>query len=241
MAKRKGPRVVWLPTEGNAPPGAPADSVWGIVPNLNISGATPTVQVETSIVLDVPRDPDIESLSDVENSGYRLRRIVGKLNVIGDTLDDESGISIVGVHAGLIVRRVDSLGVSLASQVGIGQNVCNPSLRENVMDPWIWRRSWVLINPLFLPVALGIPPGSSMPMSPWNNMQYGSALDGPHIDQKTARIVGPEERLFLDVAVTALEGADGQSELTNDTICFYEFRILGSMMSSTGNRRNASR
>lgn len=235
---RKPPRVVWLPTNDNKPAEELEGTVWNIVPNLTVTGATPIVNVEQGIVLDVPRDPSVESLSDVENSGYRLRRIVGKIFVIGDTLDDASGIQAIGVTAGLIVRRVDSLGTSLAAQVGIDQSECNPSLHINEMDPWIWRRSWLLLNPVLFTAAAG--PELDIP-APWNNIQCGSALDGPHVDQKTARVVGPEERLFLDVSVTALIGADGVSEIPNDTLCFYEFRILGSMKTSSGNRRNASR
>lgn len=67
-----------------------------------------------------------------------------------------------------------------------------------------------------------------------------SALDSGHIDQKTARIVGPEERLFLDVSVTALA-----QELENNGItfidCAFEMRVLASIKSGSGNRRNASR
>lgn len=235
---RKQPRVVWLPTNDNKPAEELEGTTWNSVPNLTVTGAEPIVNVEQGIVLDVPRDPTTESLADVESSGYRLRRIVGKIFVYADTLDDASGIQAVGVTAGLIVRRVDSLGISLASQVGLGQNSCNPSLHENEMDPWIWRRSWVLLNPVLFTASAG--PELDIAAT-WNNSQFGSAMDGPHVDQKTARVVGPEERLFLDVSVTALIGADGVSEIPNDTLCFYEFRILGSMRTSSGNRRNASR
>lgn len=236
---RRKQRVVWLPTDPNEAVGAVPTTNWGTITNqLNISGTVPTASSEVPLVIDQPADPTTSTLADIESSGYRLRRIVGKIFVQTDLLDEESGITTIGVTAGLIIRRVDQDGTSLNSQVGLNQSACSPSERENIMDPWIWRRSWVLENPILTLVSPG-PVGPIRLMT--SNMLYGSALDGPHVDQKTARLVGPEERLFLDVSVTALEGADGQNELTNDTTVFYDFRVLGTMRPSSGNRRNASR
>lgn len=245
MRKRK-PRVVWLPPDpANAV--VPNEDTTGWLGTINggpnqaaleISGSATTVNVEIPVVIDAPR-PETESLSDIEDSGYRLRRIVGKIFCLGDTLDQTSDIIVIGIIAGLIVRRTDQLGVSLASQVGLNQNSCSPSERENWQDPWIWRRSWVLANPsLFTSVAAGLPDNIA-----WTNFMHGpSAADGPHIDQKTARIIGPEERLFLNLSATVLlGGGDPQNDETNRTLVFTELRVLASMRTSSGNRRNASR
>lgn len=239
---RRKPRVVWLPPELNQAPDNVPTTGWGLIggAQLAISGALPTASAEVPIVVDAPADPATSSLSDLESSGYRLRRIVGKIFVVGDDLDDTSGIAVIGVTAGLIVRRVDPAGASLASQLGTNQEQSSPSEAQNWTDPWLWRRSWLINNPNFGFGSLpGLPAGTINP--PFHNVLNGSAVDGPHVDQKTARIIGPEERLFLDVSVTALLGADGQSELTNETQVFYELRVLASMKTSTGNRRNASR
>jgi len=237
---RRKQRVVWLPTTDSEAIGAVPSTNWGAIfgPQLAVSGASPTANAEVPIVIDQPQDPTTSSLSDVESSGYRLRRIVGKIFVQTDLLDDESGIQTIGVTAGLIIRKVDQTGTSLASQLGTNQNMCSPSERENITDPWIWRRSWLLENPVLTLITTPVVAPVRLMTS---SMQYGSAVDGGHIDQKTARLIGPEERLFLDVSVTALEGADGQNELTNDTTVFYDFRVLGTMRPSSGNRRNASR
>jgi len=75
---------------------------------------------------------------------------------------------------------------------------------------------------------------------PWTNYAHGPAVaDGPHIDQKTARTVSLEERLFLDVSVTNVDvGAEGNDFSVNVVT---DLRVLGSMRSGSGNRRNSSR
>jgi len=239
MRKRK-PRVVWLPLDAGNSPTNVATSGWqvGGGGSLSVSGLAPTAAKEFPLVIDQPADPAVSTLSDLENSGYRLRRVVGKIFVVGDDLDEESGIAAIGVTAGLIIRRVDQTGTSLAAQLGVNQAQASPSEIENWTDPWLWRRSWFLNNPS---IGFGVTLVQPIGLPPWHNILQGSALDGPHVDAKTARIVGPEERLFLDISVTALVGADGQSELTNETTVFWDLRVLGSMKTSTGNRRNASR
>jgi len=234
---RRKPRVVWLPPAGSAgDPDPPFDTTGWFIngTQLSVSGAQPTGSIELPLTIDAPATGDQASLSDIENSGYRLRRVVGKLFVLGDTLDQESGITVIGITAGIIVRKVDQFGVSTASQVGLNNSNTSPSEQENFGDPWIWRRSWIIANPGFFTTTPEAP-------LPWNNVMTGSAVDGPHIDQKTARIVGSEERLFLDISATALIGADGLSELENTTFIAGEIRILASMRTSLGNRRNASR
>jgi len=237
--RRRKQRVVWLPPEPTNSIGAVPETGWGNIPLFQISGQDPTTNVEVPLVIDAPVDPATSTLSDVESSGYRLRRIVGKIFVFGDTLDVLSGIALIGVTAGLIVRRVDAAGVSLAAQTGNNQSACNPSNLENWTDPWIWRRSWTLVNPNFF---TGVDPDLGFTGAHWNNVSLSGNSDGPHVDQKTARIVGPEERLFLDISMTTLLGTDDpQNDEPYEAQVFYDLRVLGSMMVSTGNRRNASR
>lgn len=78
--------------------------------------------------------------------------------------------------------------------------------------------------------------------APHNNFALGngSLYTGPHVDQKTARVVGPEERLFLDVTATVLFDGAGAATTTGFLI-HSNLRVLGSMRTQLGNRRNASR
>lgn len=242
MRRRAKPKVVWLPnTNANsigagvrtttqtfivAAAGAPGDSALGEIP----------------IVIDTPGDPigaaDI-TLSDIFSSAYRLRRIVGKIWV-GANQTQQDTPQVVQVTAGLIIRRTDpTTGVSMAFETGDATQM-DPMDIENSSDPWIWRRAWLLRNIL----ATGATHINEMVGTPTNNMSpgYGSAVDGPHVDVKTARIVGPEERLFLDVSSTVLiQGDDVQAGPALNVRVFADLRVLASLRSSTGNRRNASR
>lgn len=64
-------------------------------------------------------------------------------------------------------------------------------------------------------------------------------MEGPHVDAKTARIVGPDQRLFLVVTNTIQGGSAAGGVSSCEVIT--DLRVLASMRSSQGNRRNASR
>jgi len=251
MRRRKRARVVWLPVDinnrlGRAPNPASAggDSSHFIKAfTLNPLGDDPITE-EIPLVLD-QQTASIggttailtdKTLADVESSGYRLRRIVGKLFFgIGQTTDRQLGDVTSGiVTAGLIIRRTAPNGDSVASVAG-GANgtLLNVASLDNIADPWIWRRSWMLSNLLDPQNTDNL----IFPLS--SNILCGSALDGPHIDQKTARIVGPEERLYLSVTCSGIDGNSQTEPLL--VILVGDLRILASMRSSVGNRRNATR
>lgn len=252
MRRTRKPRVVWLPQTNANSIGDPAVGLVYQGSTLQISGQTgDTGVVELPLVLDAqpsvfPTAQD-NSLSDLENSSYRLRRIVGKIWVLmGQTEPGGPGgegpLNAI-VTAGIMVRAADTnTGQSLGSLAGAAQ--VSPALTENTGDPWVWRRSWFLGNNwndgnIFLGgTDGGLHRRDSFPST---NMQYGSAVDGPHIDQKTARVVGAEERLFLTwSATTVTEGADPVNEGANFAL-FTDIRVLGSLRTSAGNRRNSSR
>lgn len=243
--RRKSPKVVWLPQTNANSVGSPTNvtsSLQTFVLGVAGSAVSPGVFSVGEIPLTIDaegQDPigvgDV-SLSDMFNSGYRLRRIVGKIFATVDQTNSD-GPSAVVFTAGIIVRRVDpSTGISLALTAGIAENIA-PSEIRNAADPWVWRRSWLLVNVLATNPALGFVAAGNI--SNYGN-RSGSALDGPHVDQKTARIVGPEERLFLSVSATTLDLATDEQDLLNIHIVT-DLRCLASMRTSVGNRRNASR
>jgi len=248
--RRKKPRVVWLPTTPEFSTDTLGLVSWSFSGSntLDDTSADGRATMEVPVILDGsgsgPLSP-ISTLSDIENSGYRLRRIVGKIFVfIGQTRITTA--SIIGVTAGFIIRRTDPNGASLAGAV-VADNV-NPATIDNQMDPWIWRRSWLLGNGPSFSSDGGSPTNESTALidqrTPSTNFgrDQGSALDGPHVDQKTARIIGPEERLFLDVSATVvLPNASPPNTGNPSVVIVTEFRVLGSMRTSSGNRRNASR
>lgn len=242
MRKRRKPRVVWLPsTNANSLGAAGTSNYQHIVVNTNGNIGDFGV-AEVPVVIDAegqdPLSTAETTLADIYDSGYRLRRIVGKVFAHYHQSADPNPPSVV-LTCSLIVRRSDpETGTSLALLTGNGE-LLSPGEIRNINDPWIWRRSWILTNALSQSISGATTFGQAGNANNFG-VRVGSALDGPHIDQKTARVVGPEERLFFNASLTCLEdGTDPEVQARVDILT--DFRVLASMKTSLGNRNNASR
>lgn len=248
--RRKKPRVVWLPQDRNNRLGtAPVAASSGTSNSFLISQNQATGPIGNTVTEVFPVVGDspsnlgfagsaVESLADVTQSGYRLRRIVGKIFVLASqdanaVLDDVVPVTQM-VTVGFIILRVNPVdGLPL-------QNAAfyDAVSLDNNADPWIWRRTWI-VSDVDSFDALGAGAASrQIGRGERNNILAGSVMDGPHVDAKTARIVSVEERLVMVVTRTALDG-NAQGLFTSTVIA--DLRILASMRSSQGNRRNASR
>jgi len=250
--RRRKPRVVWLP-QTNANSIGDFTSVYQLSV-IDVEGPTgSSTSKELPLVLDSTQSATgltDSSLSDIENSGYRLRRIVGKIFVECAQSERQltsSNISPTSciVTAGIMVRRAQFDGTSYAIAVGTNNEEINTGLIENTGDPWVWRRTWTLGNNGSQQLLYENPTGGevqSRQFFPTTNFTElgGGVSDGPHVDQKTARIVSQEERLFLDWTVTILgESSDQGGTIT--CAMWTDLRVLGSLRTSSGNRGNASR
>lgn len=269
MRRRRKPRVVWLPQTNANVLSVDGSGNTDTVFNLTVfsaGGPTGTSSVsEIPLVLDAQTavEDTGATLADIESSGYRLRRIVGKIWVecgqtaLGSTTSGGTATPLSAiVTAGIIVRhaRTDT-GASTAIGAGTSIHEVNPALIINTGDPWVWRRSWIVGNrwakgnvqslsgltgPLAGTGTAIFDPLNDVPENNYMNYAGGNA-DGPHVDQKTARVVGPEERLFLDISATIL-GEAAVTETTPLTIAVItDLRVLGSLRTSSGNRGNSSR
>jgi len=201
-----------------------------------------------------------QTLSDLMGSGWRLRRAVGKIyaafspiqvndNVVGNI---NTGVPSCIFAAGLMVRRVTGAASNTNASVGLFQ-------ANDYTDPWIWRRTWILgqnanvtkfgplgdasaLNFANRPVgATGFIGSSMFSFFPHTTAHYGSMGDGPHIDAKTNRIIGTDERLFIHFSAKALP-IQPQLNFTADSFVegVFDLRLLGHLKRFT-NRRNASR
>lgn len=254
FGRRRKPRVLWLPN-----PGTTTTLSAGTDVTINNSGAefdfrtqldAPTT-VEVPMVVDNPaEETEVGAnlaayqkldLNFTTQWGYRLRRIVGKLFV--SAAFDASGQDVdppaVLINAGIIVRRVDD-DTGQALQTGAGQDVA--TLRNN-RDPWIWRRDWILGQTNGSNDTASVKDHGGLSTYAENNALAASVRDGPHIDQKTARVIGPEERLFMNLTASCLPL--DQSKFTpnhNPLVYFmFQYRVLATIHMNQGNRRNASR
>lgn len=256
--RRRKPRVVWIPQTNKNAIGINSELVYQLQSHT-VTGPTGTfITTEMPLCIDAQMDAEnaTATIADVESSGYRLRRIVGKIycQIAQTAAEDAVGsISPVAIicTAGIIVRRADTAtGQSLGELTGPEQ--INVGAIDNTTDPWVWRRSWMLTNNFAgdnVSVFGNATTGESLftvNPGPANNYESlaGGIADGPHVDQKTARILGQEERLYLDFTSTILGESSDPSPI-NETPAFIAFwtdlRVLGSVRTNSGNRRNASR
>lgn len=250
--RRFKPKVQWLPN-----PGTDSDHInttdvaqhWAGTQFDLTTGQLP-VTVEFPLVLDNPVQETVTgssvsvwqkfALNQTEDWTWRLRRIVGDLFLsLASSNTQAITAPAVLVEAGIIVRRVEtetgqSLGAAADTDVGNLGN--NP-------DPWVWRRNWILSPPGAQGTTYGTSFEQSLTQFPAQNVDYGSALTGTRIDQKTNRRIGVEERLFMDI--TAWEMPIAVAASIRNTSCHlsinFDYRVLGTVQASRGNRRNASR
>lgn len=239
MARRtRRPTVAWLPSFPSIFAGFQPDGnfLQFVLDPPGFSGAgNDGVTAVNAITTDAPPEAANEGntrMAVYEGGGYRLRRIVGKCFA---AMDQPTGIGrpeALLVTAGFIVLRVDPFtGDPLRAATA---NDYSPQLFGSERDPWIWRRTWLLGNNATPTTSNGVE------TFPRNNAEYGSVADGPHIDQKTARTVKTEERLFFVASAVSL-GTAFATPLAGRAVVTLDYRLLGSPMKVMGNRGNASR
>lgn len=239
MRRRTRPRVVWLPQTNANSVGANVTQAIQLVAFGLAGGTGEDTTIEIPLVADAQIeafDANTVSLSDIESSGYRLRRIVGKIWVQMDQVAADTLQSAV-ITAGIIVRRAESSsGQSIAFQAG-EENISAAAI-NNTGDPWVWRRSWWLGNNSQTSL-----PGNatSFPELNFAKEYPGGIAEGPHVDQKTARVVSREERLFLNITGTVVGEAAAPPGTSVTIAVLTDLRILGSLITSSGNRGNSSR
>lgn len=243
--RRRRPQVVWLPPAPEnriaANPAIAGYNPGGFTLELDFAPGTTPVGTEvvgyTPLISDIPSAQfqasglALESLADIQGSAYRLRRIVGKLYCGYEQSTDVGAVPAVLVTAGIIVLRVDPSGQPI--QASAPENY-SPARINQWADPWVWRRTWILSN-------FNLIVGTGYNAWPETNAGYGSVADGPHIDQKTARIVSLEERLFLVVSMLALISGNPAGATDSALHVWGDLRFVGSLKRMAGNRRNASR
>lgn len=257
--KRSG---VWMPVYGQSAAGNTTDLVAGSTGNFAVDSnggitydAVPVTFDYTESAYQNQVGNQTQTLHDiVSGQEWRLRRIVGKcfagayLRRSEDGIVDPGTPPSVEVAAGYIVLRTDEEGDPVTDFAET-----NPLVQESAEDPWIWRRKWIFAvqGNQYIVRPSGTPGYdqllvSSIPQMPTNNTAIvaGGVSDGPHIDQKTARVIHRQERLFFMVAARVLSIGIAISWTNNTPVQVWynvDHRFFGSLQFNRGNRRNASR
>lgn len=143
----------------------------------------------------------------VQGQDWLLQRLVGKLH-IGAKTSAEAGSSAsaawkyIEVAAGFFVGRAQDDDQNFAD---LFIDECDVNASNNIQNPWIWRRTWILRNPantFAASTATSFFEGDF----PIANAAYGSIIDGPHIDSRVKRRIRREERLWFIMQTNGWDG-----------------------------------
>lgn len=177
-------------------------------------------------------DDSSKTFSDMYNSGYRLRRVVGQCGPTLQQLDTADVLQPTNYlfTAALQVMRVTSAGVPANGEQAA------PDTYQGAENPWIWRRSWLLTN---YPQSQQTGETTLGIITAWNGGL--SIREGTFIDQKTVRIVSQDERLFWCLQCTSLDGSAAGAGPGVTASFFTNVRVLASLKQNVGNRGNSAR
>lgn len=245
--RRRRSKGTWLPTLGETTGiDEPFSTVTGIDDSMDLkANGNLTTRIHV-ITLDAPRETQSDdfTLADVLGSEYLLRRIVGKAFILHVGTDETPIYALVA--CGFFVARADPENAFYP--LGAGTNVIttpdenrsfSPLEQETQREPWLWRRSWVLGNSGVNDVSAD--PGSTtgtakLPLlpgeiAPPSSMKYGSVLDGPHLDAKTLRRVGQDDRLYFAISSCRWPVSNTPDPQQEDGIIVYhiDYRLFGSL------------
>jgi len=254
--RMRRPAVNWLPVPGTALGQGLEHRINGFpftldVPFSDAGGDGGIITAIFTLVRDNPGEQRLLSAlgagvlpslrDEVQGSGYRLRRIVGKLFLGLQQFDaEEPNRRPTGAlcGAGFIVLKVDPETGEPLDATEPGEY--SPLEAFNVPDPWIWRRTWILGNEQ-AQADVGPSPDAHVVWAqfPHTNAEYGSVQDGPHIDQKTRRVIGPDERLCFVVSAHRLSlTTDYQATIFLNG--YLDYRLLASFNNKVNTNRGRS-
>lgn len=145
------------------------------------------------------------SLRDVvEGQTWRLDRIVGHITVatfgIGNTLqpDTDEYWANLQIGAGFFLGRAIENDQAFPD---LSSSEMDPLAAQNIQNPWIWRRTWILCNPYSRNPADFDPGGI-----PQSNQGIQGPTTGPSIDSKVKRKIPREYRLWFVIGALGWNG-----------------------------------
>jgi len=258
--RRRKRKYTWFPIIGSSGPGEPpTDNFNQQFFNFDVAPDGTSFVGIAPIIPDVPLEgDDIDvaapgQLVQAIGQEYVVERIVGKLFIGINTPADDPPTTIFPrtflVGAGFFVARAADANAGSGPNQPIGaaslaerQENYSPLSEESIREPWMWRRTWLLnsgrpnantatASGAFQPVLTAF---GGFPGAPKTNIEYGSALDGPHFDVKSVRRVGNDERLWFVVAGRTVDVLVGVPPTPNTVApaavagCL-DFRVLGQL------------
>lgn len=240
--RRKRAKYTWFPTYSTFASGSPRQST-----NFNVDTLFFSASIEVGlsihpVVLDIPPEP--AAITPDQNYGeivalvsqeYVIKRIVGKIYAACEQLD-ATPASFGGVlTAGLFVARAAENGlqpIGSVAAVPADENTVvsyDPQSPGTIREPWIWRRTWLLGNTAKADTSGGTL-AQFLPWCPATNFGLvgGGNMDGPHVDAKTGRRIGNDDRLWIAFSWRPLITTDLSSTALGVQL-MWDLRVLGAL------------
>lgn len=233
MRKIRRKRPLWFPIIPAAGPDQSGDNFNARVFALSVAPNGVTTPLIFPVIPDKQVDADDlgagtpgQLIQHLGNS-YELERIVGKI-FLGVGASEDAGVGeikpkIIQVGCGFFVARQADEDAGGGADLPIGAPTAaeqvenySPLSEDTMREPWIWHRTWLMHTgrvpgniaqalPFMGAIAPAVAGGSRLPGLPSTNVNYGAEVDGPHIDARSGRRVGGDERLYFAVAARALD------------------------------------
>lgn len=232
--RRRKTKYTWLPTLGTVGDATENDDSSGLQFSVTTALSGDSSVLISAVTFDEPRDADNTSLGtpmdDFLGSEYILKRIVGKVFAGVTQVGADAQPPAVLFGAGFFVARAADSAQSTNQLQPIGsqslserQENYSPLSVDAIRAPWIWRRTWILSNNLATPIQ------GNFTSFPPTTAQYGSVMDGPHIDAKTGRRIGRDDRLWFVVAARNFPLDLGTQDSGTLVLGYLDYRLLGRM------------
>lgn len=246
--RKRRSRGTWLPTFGTLVSENNESYLSGFGFTLSVDDDGDIASLVYPITADAPAYQgdnvgNNTTMAEVIGNEYFLDRIVGKL-FLHYTPSEEVDLDVTSgpvlVSAGFFVARADDsnfmnpVGGSTTDEV---RDNYSPLELDTIREPWIWRRTWILGVAGWQSAA----PNSGTSGAgtaryytskwPCANWLYGSVLDGPHIDAKTKRRVGQEDRLWLALSASYVPGwpKKGSGDQSAAIYGYFDYRLHGAL------------
>lgn len=249
MARRRRRRYTWFPNLGTGSAFTNGDLTGRqITLGVNLNGSPSTVVVP--LTFDFPNETVQASvagdtpLGDFIGNEYIIERIVGNMFYNISSAGNANTGGAVLVTAGIFVARADDANpdIPIGSAAAADEiNNYSPQFTNNIREPWMFRRTWLL------GAQLGVNDGTGALVTtttvgtgtvvnaanryayPQSNVFYGTAVGGPYVDVKSSRRVGQDERLFWVTAAQTWPVDTVDSGIINVGGLF-DYRILGTLV-----------
>lgn len=234
MRRKRRNRATWLPVLGHTEVAGEDTAVFADFRIETASLGTTVISTQLTPFPIVPdfteelgTDANAQLRDAVSGQAWKLARLVGKLHLAvtpqAVTVDPTAQWKYVYVVAGFFVARsVDQAQGS----VDLGFDEFDPAGKDNVTNPWIWRRSWMLRNP-------GLEDNAFDNGTPTTTSGCGSVADGPHIDSRVKRFINREHRLFFTLTARGYSGEEvalgGGATIQPKVTGLLDLRVVGSL------------